>query len=282
MLSAKHRDQNLQSCDDISPHHQRSISMGKPNSPRKANDSLPLPMHIRAASTPAHIETPRPDTAQYHHKRYPSCVETTTRHNNSDPGLMKKDASKKFSVDNYTMRTVEDTSQNKRASSEAKEKLANKRNASSPASISLLNLTNDKQQRHYSDEGGKSPTNKQKSMLKATPELLAELLRGSSEKMVTAERERNKKASHAEAISLPPTVLKYLVSLEKTLFFSKIFSRSLAFAQQISFSHEIMQYQQTQLVKIAMPFGCQRDINGMTTSSSIPLTKMTHSTPMKM
>lgn len=219
MLSAKHRDQILQSFDDISPHYtQRSISMGQPNTPRKINDnSLPIPMHIRAASTPAHIETPHSETTQYHHKRYPSCVETTARHNTSDPSLTKKDPTKKFSVDNYTLRNVDNSQQNKRASSEAKEKLSSKRNASSPAAISLLNINNEKQHRNQYDDERKSPTNKQKTgNVKATPEcnyeLLAELLKGSSEKMTTAERERNKKSTFTDAISLPASVLKHLVS----------------------------------------------------------------------
>lgn len=197
MLSAKQRDSTLNSIEDIySPHYtQRSISMGQKSTSRGDN-SLPIPMHIRAASTPAHIETPRTEQIQHHHKRFPSNVETTSP---------RKDA-KKFSMDHYTMRNIDDR-HNKRASSESKEKFT-KRNASSPAAISLLNVANDKLQRFATENF------KQKSEpIKASPELLAELLRGSSEKMTAAERERNKKnALHSDSITLPAAVQQYMVS----------------------------------------------------------------------
>lgn len=75
-----------------------------------------------------------------------------------------------------------------------------KRNASSPAAISMLSVATDNKHE------------KSDKTIKATPELLAELLRGSSEKMSTAERERNKKAFHYESISLPTAVQKFMVS----------------------------------------------------------------------
>lgn len=195
MLSARHRDSNLTSCEDINspPYTQRSISMGKPSTPRSEN-ALPIPMHTRAASTPAHIEISRTEPIQHYHKRYPSCVETSPRKE-----------TKKFSVDNYTMRNVDDR-HNKRASSESKEKIT-KRNASSPAAISLLSVANEKLQRFNQENF------KQKSEpIKASPELLAELLRGSSEKMTAAERQRNKKATHFDSIVLPAAVQRFLVS----------------------------------------------------------------------
>lgn len=167
--------------------------MGKSSTPRSEN-SLPIPMHTRAASTPAHMETPRTELIQHHHKRYPSCVETSPRKE-----------TKKFSMDNYTMRNVDDR-HNKRASSESKEKFT-KRNASSPAAISLLNVANDKLQRFNQENF------KQKSEpIKASPELLAELLKGSSEKMTAAERERNKKPTYFDSIALPAAVQQFLVS----------------------------------------------------------------------
>lgn len=205
MLSAKQRDSNLLAYDDIvPPFTQRSISMGKSSTSRKSSDtenSLPIPMHTRAASTPAHMEAPARDeaiTVHAHHKRFPSCVETSPR----------KEA-KKFSADHYLVRNADDR-HSKRAMSETKEKLT-KRNASSPGAMSLLN---NMEKYRFDERGGKAPMKHNQSLpLKATPELLAELLRGSSEKMTTAEqRERNKKLLHVDAYALPMAVQQFLVS----------------------------------------------------------------------
>lgn len=110
--------------------------------------------------------------------------------------MARKD-SKKASVDTFFGRNADDR-HSKRATSESKEKIT-KRNASSPAAISMLSVAAD----HKHDEG---------KSLKASPELLAELLRGSSEKMSTAERERNKKSFYYDSISLPVAVQKFMVS----------------------------------------------------------------------
>lgn len=201
MLSAKQRDSNLLAYDDIvPPYTQRSISLGKPSSPRKSSETdnaLPVPMHTRAVSTPAHIEAPRKEAIHASHKRYPSCVETSPRKE-----------TKKFSADNYITRNTDDR-HSKRAQSESKEKIT-KRNASSPAGMSLLGG----EKMHRFDDRGKSPMKHNQSLpLKATQELLAELLRGSSEKMTTAERERNKKMLHVDAYALPSAVQQFLVSV---------------------------------------------------------------------
>lgn len=211
MLTAKQRDSNLQVFDDLTPPYtQRSISLGKPSiaaSSRKSSDienSLPIPMHIRAASTPAHMEAQRNEQIHSNHKRYPSCVETSPRHD-----------AKKFSTDNYMTRSVADERHGKRASSESKEKIT-KRNASSPAAISLLGSS--KAQHYHSDDRSKVPVKQNTLPIKASPELLAELLRGSSEKMTTAERQRNEKL-HADLYRLPVAVQQFSVSSDFFGFF---------------------------------------------------------------
>lgn len=188
LLSAKQRDLYL---DDVVPYYARSFSMGKPNSKKstETDNSLPVPTHVRANSTPAHIETPHTDSSQHCHKRFPSCVETTTT----------RKETKKVSVDTFFGRITDDR-QSKRAASESKEKMT-KRNASSPAAISMLSVASEQKP----DKSNKS--------LKASPELLAELLKGSSEKMSTAEREqRNKKAFYYDSIALPMAVQNFMVS----------------------------------------------------------------------
>lgn len=207
MLTAKQRDSNLQVFEDLTPPYtQRSISLGKPSmalSSRKSSEtenSLPIPMHIRAASTPAHMEAQRNEQIHPSHKRYPSCVEASPRQD-----------SKKFSTDSYVARPVADDQHGKRASSESKEKFT-KRNASSPAAISLLvSAVNNKSQHFPSEDRNKVPAKQNIFPIKASPELLAELLRGSSEKMTTAERERNEKL-HAELYRLPVAVQQFSVS----------------------------------------------------------------------
>ncbi|XP_031626312.1 uncharacterized protein LOC116342734 [Contarinia nasturtii] len=201
MLSAKQRDSNLLAYDDlVPPFTQRSISLGKSISSRKSSEtenSLPIPVHCRAASTPAHMEAPRNEAVHAYHKRFPSCVETSSR----------KDT-KRISTDSYGVRNADDR-HSKRATSEIKDKIT-KRNASSPAAISLLNVGNEKST-HRHDDRGKSPMKHNQSLpLKASPELLAELLRGSSEKMTTSERERNKKMVHTDAYALPMAVQQFL------------------------------------------------------------------------
>lgn len=205
MLSAKHRDDNVHSYDDLTSAASRPAKA--PSKARKSNstaNSLPIPTHTRAASTPAHMEKP-PTELSVQHRRSPSCVESITRNNSSDPGFCK-DTSKKISVDNFA--PPYDERETKRASSETKEKLT-KRNASSPAAISLLNFTNEKLQQISFDEMNRHKAHKHKSSLKATPELLAELLKGSSEKMAAAERSR-KNVDYT--MSLPNAVLRCLVS----------------------------------------------------------------------
>lgn len=196
MLSAKQRDSNLQVLDDVlPPYTQRNT--GKASSARKSSEtdhSLPIPLHVRAASTPAHMETPRTELV-HNHKRYPSCVETSPR----------KEA-KKYSADNYVVRN--DDRHSKRAMSESKDKIT-KRNASSPAAISLLSAD----KLHRADDRGKSPVKQNTLPMKASPELLAELLRGSSEKMTTSERERNRKLVHVDAYTLPMAVQQFAVSV---------------------------------------------------------------------
>lgn len=51
-----------------------------------------------------------------------------------------------------------------------------------------------------------------RSTLKATPELLAQLLKGSSEKLVTEQHQLNKQRVGVVSMSLPTAVLKCLVS----------------------------------------------------------------------
>lgn len=207
MLTAKQRDSSLQVFDDLTPPYtQRSISLGKPSMLPSAlkfdetENSIPIPLHMRAASSPAHIEAQRNEQVHSNHKRYPSCVETSPRQYANN-----------YSIDSCATCPADDR-HSKRASSESKENI-NKRNASSPAAISLLaSAAVNKSQHIHPDDRNRMPVKQHTLPIKASPELLAELLRGSSEKMtMKAERERNEKL-HAKLYTLPVAVQQLSVS----------------------------------------------------------------------
>lgn len=217
----RYRDSSQQSLDDtyrsgVSVH--RNSSTGSSNSGQAGTSPVStsglVPIHIRAASTPVQTENARTDLVQ--HKRFPSSVEGVSKHNKSDPGI-RKDITKKFSLDNIVR---SDDRQVKRASSETPDKFS-KRNSSSPAAVSLLAFTNERSQRldEMPPRSGQSST-KHKGSLKATPELLAELLKGSSEKMAKAEQKTKNDNSNA----LPTAVLRCLVSEQFKLTLNKLSS----------------------------------------------------------
>lgn len=209
MLTAKQRDSSLQVFDDLTPPYtQRSISLGKPSMMPYAyklgetEHSIPIPLHMRAASSPAHIEAQRNEQVHSNHKRYPSCVETSPRQYASN-----------CSSDSCAPTCPADDRHSKRASSECKENL-NKRNASSPAVISLsVSAALNKSQNFHPNDRNRIP-------VKPSPELLAQLLRGSSEKMtMKAERERNEKL-HAKLYTLPVAVQQLSVSIRCRAYFT--------------------------------------------------------------
>lgn len=187
--------------------HRNSSTASSNSGPTAASPSsiLPLPIHIRAASSPVQTDHTATDLT-VRHKRSPSGVASSgPKHNKSDPG-MRKDSSKKFSLDFNARSDTADDRLTKRASSESHEKFS-KRNSSSPAAVSLLAFTNERSSGNEMPSRGQN-SNKQKVSLKATPELLAELLKGSSEKLV--KQERNK--GNDSASVLPTAVLRCLVS----------------------------------------------------------------------
>lgn len=163
---------------------------------RKSSIHLPVPIHTRAASTPAQTDmTPTHD--QFSHKRFPSFVETPTscephkkESKNVPPSSLSRDRSPK------------------RASSEMGHTKRNSSNASDKSQKRSLD------EKRLSSQVSRTPSDRSVSLntpdtlrpgLQATPELLAELLKGSSEKIATD--------THLSGSSMLPTaVLKCLVS----------------------------------------------------------------------
>lgn len=158
---------------------------------RKSNSThLPIPYHIRASSTPIQSETYSKEVS---HKRFPSYVDTSTVNE------LKKDQ-KKMSLDNINVsKSQENFGKDSKKYSGGCEKV----------------------QKHSLDEGRLSISSgggeKKKYILdtpntiQATPQLLAELLKGSSERLVSEQLQSNQRITSS---SLPTAVLKCLVSLK--------------------------------------------------------------------
>lgn len=175
-------------------------------------------MHQRAGSSPVPlIETPSPDPLPINHKKYPSNIDQ--RIVDSDHlSLRSEGVPKKLSLDSHL--SVDQKSP-KRASSDISDKHS-KKNYS------------DKfiQKRNY-DELRVSTTPSEKSFvlntpetpknMAATPELLAELLKGSSEKILTDQTSQNKKhqmrnSGSSNSSGLPLAVLNSLNNLVSNIF----------------------------------------------------------------
>lgn len=169
-------------------------------------------MHTRTVSSPVPlIETSSPDSMPVnHHKRYPSSVDqrdtsTTFKHD------------KKLSLDSYL--SVEKSP--KRTSSDITDKHS-KKNAfpndrSHPKrSLDEIRIPNQNTlNRNFILNTPETPKN-----IVATPELLAQLLKGSSEKLLNEQTQSNQKANyhHSNILNssggVPTAVLKCLVSFD--------------------------------------------------------------------
>lgn len=178
---------------------------------RKSGGSLPIPMHQRTVSSPVPlIETTSPDALPINHKRYPSSVDQ--RVIDAPDRLSFKHDSKKLSLDSHL--SVEKSP--KRTSSDTSDKHSKK------------NFTNDKLVAKRSLDEIRIPTSPAdkkfilntpdtpKSMT-ASPELLAELLKGSSEKLLNeqnhSKKHQNRSNTNSGGMSLPTAVLNSLNSL---------------------------------------------------------------------
>lgn len=154
-------------------------------------------MHQRAGSSPVPmIETPSPDPLPINHKKYPSSVDHRMVDSN-DHLSFKSDSStstKKLSLDSHL--SVDQKSP-KRTSSDISDKHYKKNYGDK------MSMTSTPVQKRSFDEIRVSTTLSDKSYvlntpetpknMAATPELLAELLKGSSEKILNEQTTQNKK-----------------------------------------------------------------------------------------
>lgn len=184
-----------------------SVSTKKENK-QKSTGHLPIPCHVRAASTPSSIDKiPSTEQLVTHHRRYPSSIEPFTTRDNE-----KRLSDKKLSLDSSSDKIMKGSSQCD---------LSSKRNSGS----------SDKHRRgfeecHRLSTSSRTPSERSiltlntpdtpKLNILPTPELLAELLKGSSERAATEHRQMNSPLSAGGCGSLssalPTAVLQCLVS----------------------------------------------------------------------
>lgn len=177
---------------------------------RKSGGSLPVPMHQRTVSSPVPlIETTSPDSMPIHHKRYPSSVD----HRMVDSGdrFTFKHDNKKLSLDSHL--SVEKAPP-KRTSSDSSDKHSKKNfsdKITAKRSLDEIRMPTSSGDKSYILNTPDTP----KSMA-ATPELLAELLKGSSEKLLNEQNSSKKHQSRnisSSGMSLPIAVLNSLNSM---------------------------------------------------------------------
>ncbi|KAL7038622.1 hypothetical protein ACKWTF_009632 [Chironomus riparius] len=177
-------------------------------------DSLPVPMHQRAGSSPVPlIETPSPDPLPISHKKYPSNIDQ--RMVGSDHlSLRSEGVPKKLSLDSHL--SVDQKSP-KRASSDISDKHSKKNYSDKfiqKRNYEELRVSTTPSEKAFVLNTPDTPKN-----MAATPELLAELLKGSSEKILTDQTSQNKKhqmrnSSSSNSSGLPLAVLNSLNNLD--------------------------------------------------------------------
>jgi hypothetical protein len=172
---------------------------------KSGGGSLPVPMHQRTVSSPVPlIETTSPDPLPISHKRYPSSVDQ--RAVDSGDRIIFKHDNKKLSLDSHLS---VDKAPPKRTSSDSSDKHSKKLNTKRSLDEIRMPTPNANSFVLNTPETPKSMT--------ATPELLAELLRGSSEKLLNDQnnnkKHQNRNNTSNSGMSLPTAVLNSLNNL---------------------------------------------------------------------
>lgn len=192
------------------------------NKTRKSGGNLPIPIHTRTVSSPVPLisETTCSDPVPFQHKRFPS-VDQRTVPSLSDRISFKTD-SKKLSLDSclspekFPKRTSSDISDKHSKKNSYVDKNNPKR------SLDEMRLsTRTSSERSFILNTPETPstpilptTPSLNKGVAATPELLAELLRGSSERLVNEQHQTNNHHNifnSSGGIALPSAVLKFLV-----------------------------------------------------------------------
>uniref|UniRef100_A0A182NFZ3 DH domain-containing protein n=1 Tax=Anopheles dirus TaxID=7168 RepID=A0A182NFZ3_9DIPT len=182
---SRNRGAGSQSMDETNDRHAAKAG----SKPRKTSANLPVPTHVRTASSPSKLSDSSGSHSASPSKRYLCNIEQRStdsdKSEKSNVGGGKLE-SKKFSLDSHHLADKA----LKRGNSEAHEKPSKQRSGSSAS---------EKQQKRSLEEvrlsqNSRTPSERSFTLLNtpetpkglaASPELLAELLKGSSEKLVT-------------------------------------------------------------------------------------------------
>ncbi|XP_055643721.1 uncharacterized protein LOC129779951 [Toxorhynchites rutilus septentrionalis] len=201
----RNRSSGSQSMDETNDRHSSKLFK-----PRKASANLPLPSHTRTASSPSKLaELGVPDGALAGNgKRLLGNIDQrSTDSDKSDRSSCKHDV-KKLSLDSHISEKTHD-----KASSDNHDKQC-KRNSSGTSDKHPKRSLDDTR---YSSKSTRTPSERSfvlntpdtPKTLVASPELLAELLKGSSEKLVTEQLTDSSSPNNASN-ALPTAVLKCL------------------------------------------------------------------------
>jgi hypothetical protein len=170
-------------------------------------------MHQRTVSSPVPlIETTSPDALPINHKRYPSSIDH--RAIDAPDRVSFKHDSKKLSLDSHLSvdkspkRTSSDTTDKHSKKNFSNEKLLSKR------SLDEIRIPTSPADKSFILNTPETPK------MTASPELLAELLKGSSEKLLNEQNHNKKHQSrntNSNGMSLPTAVLNSLNSLVSSI-----------------------------------------------------------------
>ncbi|XP_058455844.1 uncharacterized protein LOC131433085 [Malaya genurostris] len=195
---SRNRGGGSQSMDETNDRHSNKIFK-----PRKTNANLPIPAHSRTASSPSKLadlgntET----TPTGINKRHLGNIEQRSTDSDKSEKSTGKLESKKFSLDShFSEKNSSHEKHSKRSSSGANDKHQKR---------SLDDTRYSQSSRTPSERSFVLNSPEQPKGLVASPELLAELLKGSSEKLV-AEQISGGASPHNANNALPSAVLKYL------------------------------------------------------------------------
>lgn len=169
-------------------------------------------MHQRTVSSPVPlIETTSPDTLPISHKRYPSSVDQ--RVTDLADRLSFKHDNKKLSLDSHL--SVEKSP--KRTSSDTSDKHSKKNFSNEEKITAKRSLDEIRMPKTSSDKTYVPNTTETQKNIAATPELLAELLKGSSEKLLNeqnhSKKNQNRYSETYNGLSLPTAVINSLNNL---------------------------------------------------------------------
>lgn len=197
------RGTSSQSMDETNDRHS-----GKLLKPRKASANLPLPCHTRTASSPSKlaelgVESPPSGSS----KRHLGHIEQRSTDSDKSEISPCKLETKKFSLDSH----LSDKAANRIDHHEKHSKRSSSGSSDKHQKRSLDDTRYSQASRTPSERSFAISTPDAPKGLVASPGLLAELLKGSSEKLVT-EQLTGGASPNSASNALPTAVLKCLVS----------------------------------------------------------------------